>query len=242
MAKRRLDILLVERGLAPNSEEARTTILAGEVLVAGVVVSQAATPIDESALIEIVEAPPFVSRGGQKLEGALDAFGVGVGGATVADIGASTGGFTDCLLQRGAAHVHAVDVGYGQLEYGLRQDSRVTVSERTNARHPLPIDEQVDLATIDVSFISLTLVLPNALAVLRPGGRIVALVKPQFEAARGEVGRGGVVRSALVHAQVVGKVCLWGIEHGMRVRGIVASPLLGPKGNREFFVLLEKSA
>ena len=180
----------------------------------------------------------YVSRGGLKLAGALDAFGLNPDGLTCVDVGASTGGFTDCLLRRGAERVYAVDVGYGQLAWTLRNDPRVTVMERHNARYPMPIDEPVSLAVVDVSFISLRLVLPRVIETLAPGGRIVALVKPQFEAGREHVARGGVVKSPHARAGAIGAVALWAIENGLRVLGVRESPLTGPKGNREYFLLL----
>lgn len=242
MSKQRLDTLLVQRELAESREQAQALIRAGGVRVADERVVQPDAKVDSAAQIEVTATRPFVSRGGIKLAEALRAFHLDPRGAVAADLGASTGGFTDCLLKAGASLVYAVDVGYGQLAYSLRQDPRVVLLERTNARYPLPIPEPLDLVTADVSFISLTLVLPNAVPLLKPGGRIVALVKPQFEAGKGEVGKGGVVRDPAVHAVTVGKVCLWAIGTGLRVRGIAPSPLLGPKGNREFFVLLEKEA
>ena len=188
------------------------------------------------------ERGAYVSRGGMKLDGALDAFALKADGMTCLDVGASTGGFTDCLLQRGASRVYAVDVGYGQLAWSLRQDDRVTVMERRNARYPLEIDEPISLAVADVSFISLRLVLPSIIAVLRPGGIILALVKPQFEAGRQEVGRGGVVKSQAARAGAIGDVALWAIENGLRVLGVRESVLTGPKGNREYFLLLRRGS
>lgn len=214
-------------------------ILAGDVSVGGRTVTRPATPVTEDAEVVVAAPPRFVSRGGEKLDHALEAFGLDVRGAVALDVGASTGGFTDCLLQRGAAHVYAVDVGYGQLDYRLRADPRITVVERTNIRYleALPGGVRADLATIDVSFISLTKVLEPVARLLRPGSPVVALVKPQFEARREEVRRGGVVRDPQVHAAVLGRVAAWAVERGFRVRGLTASPVLGPAGNREFFLL-----
>lgn len=214
-------------------------ILAGDVSVGGRTVTRPATPITEDAEVVVAAPPRFVSRGGEKLDHALEAFGLDVRRAIALDVGASTGGFTDCLLQRGAAHVYAVDVGYGQLDYRLRADPRVTVVERTNIRYleALPGGVRADLATIDVSFISLTKVLEPVARLLRPGSSVVALVKPQFEARREEVRRGGVVRDPQVHAAVLGRVAAWAVERGFRVRGLTASPVRGPAGNREFFLL-----
>ncbi|MBI4236716.1 MAG: TlyA family RNA methyltransferase [Chloroflexi bacterium] len=238
----RLDLLLVERGLASTEQQARALVQEGAVQMDGRTLEMPGVLVPRAAEITVRQGPAYASRGGLKLAGALDALGFDPTGTVAADIGASTGGFTDCLLQRGAARVYAVDVGYGQIAWRLRQDPRVVVLERTNARHPVPISEPLGLVTIDVSFISLMLVLPNAAALLAPGGRILALVKPQFEAGRAEVGRGGVVQDPLVRARAVGKVCLWAIGQGLRLRGVVPSALLGPKGNREVFVLLEKPA
>jgi len=193
--------------------------------------------VAEDAKIELTRSRKYVSRGGEKLEHALDAFALDVQGLAALDVGASTGGFTDCLLQRGAARVYAVDVGYGQLDYKLRSDPRVVVLERTNIRELTALPETPDVATIDASFIGLEKVLPKVVELLRPGGWIVALVKPQFQAMRSEVRKGGVVKDPLVHAAVLGRIVAWGTEHGLRFAGLTASPLRGPAGNREFFVL-----
>jgi len=240
--KVRLDALLVERGLADSREKARAVILAGDVLVEGRPAMKAGQLVDAAADVQLSRPPRFVSRGGEKLDHALSVFGLDVAGAVALDGGASTGGCTDCLLQRGAARVYAVDGGYGQLDYRLRNDPRVAVLERTNLRDLPPLPEPVDVATVDVAFISLTKVLPAVVRALRPGGMIVALVKPQFEAGRKEVGRGGVVRDPQIHAAVIGRVAAWATSAGLRVRGLTASPLLGPAGNREFFLLLQKPA
>ncbi len=182
----------------------------------------------------------YVSRGGVKLAGALDAFALDPAGLVCLDVGASTGGFTDCLLKRGADRVYAVDVGYGQLAWTLRNDLRVVVMERRNARHPLEIEEPISFAVADVSFISLRLVLPSIIETLTPGGIILALVKPQFEAGRESVGRGGVVKSPAARASAIADVALWAIENGLQVLGVRESSLMGPKGNREYFLLLKK--
>ena len=240
--RHRLDLALVERALAPSREKAQAMILAGDVRVDGAVERRASAPVAPDASIEIARPPRFVSRGGEKLDHALDHFGIDVRGLTVMDAGASTGGFTDCLLQRGAARVYAIDVGYGQLDARLRSDERVAVMERTHIRDLASLPERPRFATVDVSFISLTQVLPNIVALLEPGARIVALVKPQFEAGRGEVGRDGVVRDPLLHATVIGRVAWWCVSHGLRVRGVALSPLTGPAGNHEFFLLLETPA
>ncbi|MEE8422131.1 MAG: TlyA family RNA methyltransferase [Dehalococcoidia bacterium] len=236
----RLDQLLVERGLAASRDLARALILARDVRVDGDLALRAAEPVAVEADLSVQAPPRFVSRGGLKLDHALERSGVSVDGARCMDIGASTGGFTDCLLQHGAAHVTAVDVGYGELASRLRDDPRVEVRERTNARFMEPLDVAVDVLTLDVAFISLTAVLPAVLRSLRPGGDVLALVKPQFEAAREQVQRGGVVHDAAVHAAVVARVALWAIEHGLRVRGVIRSPVLGPAGNREFFLWLRQ--
>jgi 23S rRNA (cytidine1920-2'-O)/16S rRNA (cytidine1409-2'-O)-methyltransferase len=240
--KQRLDLALVERELAPSREKAQALIMAGDVRVNGQVERRASASITPDAEIAIAQPQRYVSRGGDKLEHALDTFGVDVIGLVALDAGASAGGFTDCLLQRGAARVYAVDVGYGQLDARLRADERVISMERTHINELSSLPEQPALATVDVSFISLTNVLPAIIALLAPGGRIVALVKPQFEAGRDEVGRDGVVRDPLVHATVIGRVAWSCVSRGLRVRGVTASPLLGPAGNREFFLLLQKAA
>jgi 23S rRNA (cytidine1920-2'-O)/16S rRNA (cytidine1409-2'-O)-methyltransferase len=239
-ARQRLDVLLVERGLARSREQAQALVLAREVTVDGAPATRAAQPVSLDAAVEVRAAAPYASRGGEKLAGALDRAGIDVGGLRCLDVGASTGGFTDCLLQRGASSVVAVDVGYGQLVPKLRDDPRVEVRERTNARTMPPLDPPVDFAVVDVSFISLTLVLPPVVASLRAGGEVLALVKPQFEAGRDEVGKGGVVRDERVHASCVARVAVWAIEHGLRVRGVFRSPLLGPAGNMEFFLWLQR--
>ena len=212
--------------------------MAGEVTVDGKEVTKAGTLVPEDAVISIAEPPPFVGRGGLKLDYALDQFQLDVLGKVAADIGASTGGFTDCLLKRGASRVYAIDVGYGQLDYRLRQDKRVVVMERVNARYPLTLPEKVDLATIDVSFISVEKIIPSVAQVLKPGGYLVVLIKPQFEAKREEVGKGGVIKQPSLHALVMGRFIAWVVRQGFRLSGLVASPVLGASGNREFLILL----
>ena len=236
--RQRLDLALVERDLTPSREKARALILAADVLVNGNVETRASAMVAVEAEVSIVAAARFVGRGGDKLEHALTAFGIDCAGQVVMDVGASTGGFTDCMLQRGAERVYAIDVGYGQMASRLRDDSRVVVMERTNIRDLASLPARPVIATIDTSFISLTTVLPAAIALLAPKADIVALVKPQFEAGRDEVKRGGVVRDPLVHAAVIGRVAWWCLNHGLRVRGVAMSPLLGPAGNREFFLWL----
>jgi 23S rRNA (cytidine1920-2'-O)/16S rRNA (cytidine1409-2'-O)-methyltransferase len=238
--KRRLDALLVERGLCPSREQARAAVLAGDVTVGGRPATKPGAPVAADAELAVARRPRFVSRGGDKLDHALARFGIDVRGAVVADIGASTGGFTDCLLQHGAARVYAIDVGYGVMDYRLRIDPRVVLMERTNARHLAALPEPVDLAVIDVSFISLTKVLPAVRRLLRDDGEVVALIKPQFEAHRAEVGRGGIVRDRETHARVIGRVAAWCATNGLRVRGLTISPILGGEGNREFLIRLRK--
>ncbi len=243
MSKRqRLDVVLVERGLVPSREKARALILAGGVLVSGQVELRASALVGADAVIEVPEGARFVSRGGEKLEYALSRFEIDVADLVVLDAGASTGGFTDCVLQRGAARVYAVDVGYGQLDTRLRDDARVVSMERTHVRDLASLPDSPAIAVVDVSFISLTQVLENVGRLLQPKADIVALVKPQFEAGRGEVDRRGVVKDASVHATVIGRVTWWCVNHGLRVRGVAQSPLLGPAGNREFFLWLRKDA
>jgi 23S rRNA (cytidine1920-2'-O)/16S rRNA (cytidine1409-2'-O)-methyltransferase len=231
--KKRLDVLLVERGLAESRARAQALVLAG--LVPGH--SKAGEQVDENAELVVEHPPPFVSRGGQKLANALDAFEVDVTGADCLDVGASTGGFTDCLLQRGAARVVALDVGHGQLHPRLRADGRVTVLERTNARTLDSLPFSPGVVTVDVSFISLRAVLPAAVRLAAPGWQAFALVKPQFEAGRAEV-RKGVVRDPEVWRRVLRQVAGLAPVLGARVAGVVDSGLPGPKGNREFFLHL----
>jgi 23S rRNA (cytidine1920-2'-O)/16S rRNA (cytidine1409-2'-O)-methyltransferase len=241
----RIDRLLVERGLVESRERARRLIMAGAVVVADRPVTKPGTTVPDDAPIRLRNGgSPFVSRGGEKLAGALDAFGLDVRDLLALDVGASTGGFTDCLLRRGARCVYAVDVGYGQLAWRLRQDPRVVVLERTNARalRPAMLPETSDLAVIDVSFISLERVLPAVVACVRPGGSIVALVKPQFEVGRGHVGKGGVVRDEAARAAAVARVCTAATALGLEVRGESESVLPGPKGNREVFLWLRVPA
>jgi 23S rRNA (cytidine1920-2'-O)/16S rRNA (cytidine1409-2'-O)-methyltransferase len=236
MERERLDVLLHNTGLAESREQARRLIMAGQVSVNGEVADKPGTRVPLSAKIDIETRPAYVSRGGLKLEAALTAFAVDVQGLVAADIGASTGGFTDCLLQHGATRVYAIDVGYGQLAWELRQDPRVVVMERVNARYLQQLPELVDLITIDVSFISLKLVLPAVIPLLEPLGHVVALVKPQFEAGRKQVGKGGVVRDPAVHRAVLQDLLAWAPTHDLQTQGLIASPLRGPAGNIEFLV------
>lgn len=236
--RERLDILLVQRGLAPSRAKAQALILAGQVRVEGALMDKPATLVPAKAAIEVLSPPRYVSRGGEKLEAALTAFAVALTGKICLDIGASTGGFTDCLLHHGAAKVYAVDVGRGQLHWKLRQNPRVVVKEGVNARYLEfeDIGEQVDLVTIDVSFISLALILPRLVGLVKPEGVVIPLVKPQFEAGREKV-KGGVVRDPQTHREVLERVMDL-VEKGLgwSVVDAVPSPLLGPKGNREFFL------
>ena len=242
MGKRqRLDLLLVERQLVASREEGRRRILAGEVLVDQQPVTKAGNLIDYAATISVKAAPPYVSRGGVKLEKALREFAILVSGKNAIDIGASTGGFTDCLLAHGAANVIAVDVGYGQLDWKLRNDPRVLVLEKTNIRHldPTRLPFVPELATIDASFISLKLILPKVRLLIATNATVIALIKPQFEVGKGKVGKGGVVRSAQEHSRVIDEIAQASVDCGYRVIAITESPILGPKGNKEFLLHLE---
>ncbi len=236
--RQRLDQLMVERGLASGRDRARALIMAREVLLDGQVATRAAAPVSPDAAIEVKTPPPFVSRGGEKLAHALMSTGIDPTGLRCLDVGASTGGFTDCLLQHGAREVIAVDVAYGELAQKLRDDPRVEVRERINARELAPIQPAVDLLVMDVSFISATTVLRSVIHSVRPGGELLLLVKPQFEAGREQVEKGGVVRDPVVHAACITKVALAAIDLELRIRGVIRSPLLGPAGNREFFIRL----
>ena len=242
MKKTRLDQALVEREFYRSREQARRAIMAGAVQINGRVADKPSLMVSADAPIATAAAPRFVSRGGVKLEGALDHFHRDVHGVVAADIGASTGGFSDCLLQRGAARIYAIDVGHGQLDWKVRNDPRVIVLEKTNAR-TVPaslIGEAIDLCVIDVSFISLTLILPNAFALLRPGATMLALIKPQFELARADVGRGGIVRDQSLHEKAQRKIRAFVEELGHFVVGIAPSVITGADGNQEFFLCARK--
>ncbi|MBE6954310.1 MAG: TlyA family RNA methyltransferase [Ruminococcaceae bacterium] len=235
--KERIDILMVSRGLAESREKARAIIMSGDVFVAGVRVDKPGTSIDSEAEIEVRGVQcPYVSRGGLKLEKALRDFGVDPTGYVCSDSGASTGGFTDCLLQKGAKKVFAIDVGYGQLAWSIRNDPRVVTMERTNIRYVKPEDlgEPLDLSVVDVSFISLKIVLPAIRALLKPEGQVVCLIKPQFEAGREKVGKKGVVRDPAVHLEVLQNFTALADELGFRICGLTFSPVKGPEGNIEF--------
>ena len=239
MVKKRIDNLLVEKGLAESRAKAQAMIMAGDVLADGKIVLKSGTLVNQDAEVSVAKPPPFVSRGGMKLDYALDQFGFSVTGTIVADIGASTGGFTDCLLKRGANRVYAVDVGYGQLDYRLRQDERVVVMDRVNARNTPDIQEKLDLIVIDVSFISIQKIIPAVAGLLKDKGTIIVLVKPQFEAKRDEVGKGGIIKQPEIHARVLGRFIKWITENGYRLRGLVTSPIEGASGNREFLVRIK---
>jgi 23S rRNA (cytidine1920-2'-O)/16S rRNA (cytidine1409-2'-O)-methyltransferase len=238
MAKLRLDILLIERGLVESRNRAQALIMAGKVRVDGQIVVKPGTPISAEAEVSLEQDLPYVSRGGVKLAAALDIFKIDPARAICADVGASTGGFTDVLLQRGAARVYAIDVGYGQLDWKLRQDERVVVMERTNARYLEVLLEPVNLVTIDASFISLKLILPAVKRWLASPALVVALVKPQFEAGRNQVGKGGVVRGKTVHRQVLQDTINYAIAAEFKLLGITSSPITGPAGNHEFLICL----
>lgn len=243
MAKIRLDILVHQQGLAPSREKARAMVLAGQIRVNGQLMDKPGTAVDENAVIELT-APgcPYVSRGGWKLEKALDVFNIKVNHLVVMDVGASTGGYTDCVLQRGARRVYAVDVGYGQLDWKLRNDPRVVNMERTNIRY-LPADdfpEPVDLVTIDVSFISTSFVFPVIKSLLKYNGAVICLIKPQFEAGRDKVGRKGVVRDKNTHQEVLMNCIDHGAREGLNCVDLTYSPITGPQGNIEFLICLRQ--
>jgi len=241
--KKRLDLLLVETGVAPSRQRARAMIMSGNVLVNEQPVDKPGFLTSSNARIELKKKDiPYVSRGGLKLESVLRSLEYVLNGYVCLDVGASTGGFSDCLLQHGAMRVYAVDVGYGQLAWKLRQDDRVVVIERTNIRY-MPVSaipEDVDLATIDVSFISLKIVVPAVLKFLKPDGRILALIKPQFEVGKGNVGKGGVVRDSRLHAKVIAELSEFFSGLNLVSDHVIPSPVLGPKGNREFFISLRR--
>ena len=242
--KTRLDVLLTERGLLDSRQKAQATIMSGIVFVNGQRVDKVGTAVANDALIEIRGTTlPYVSRGGLKLEKAMQTFPLTLTGKICADIGASTGGFTDCMLQNGAKKVYAVDVGYGQLDWKLRNDARVVCMERTNARYLTheEIPEELDFASVDVSFISLKLIFPALYGLLREGGEIACLIKPQFEAGRAKVGKKGVVRDPAVHLEVLEHFLIHAKENHFTVLGITYSPIRGPEGNIEYLGFLRKS-
>jgi len=240
--KERLDKLLVDRGIVQSRERARAMIMAGKVAVDGRRIDKPGTQIDVEARLALQEEEShYVSRGGEKLEGALNAFAIDPRGMVAMDVGASTGGFTDCILQKGAEKVYAVDVGYGQLAWRLQTDPRVVNLERRNIRYLRreEVEEGIDLILIDTSFISMEKFLPHLLGFLKRGGAILGLIKPQFEVGRREVGKGGVVREAALHKKVIDRISDFSRGLGLRVLGVTESPLLGPKGNKEFFIYLK---
>lgn len=241
--KERLDVLLVKQGLAPSREKAKAIIMSGNVFVAGQREDKAGSVFDEAAVITVKENPlKYVSRGGLKLEKAMQCFPITLAGSVCMDIGASTGGFTDCMLQSGAVKVYSVDVGHGQLAWKLRNDERVVCMEKTNFRYMVPSDIQdaLDFASVDVSFISLTKILIPARNLLKESGRMVCLIKPQFEAGRDKVGKKGVVREPEIHREVIAKVIDFADLTGFSVQGLTYSPVKGPEGNIEYLVFLEK--
>ncbi len=239
----RIDILLVKQGKVPNCEKAKQLIMAGEVVVNDQIVDKPGRLIPTDSTITLRNSCPYVSRGGYKLEKALKAFGINVEGKTAIDVGSSTGGFTDCLLQNGAVFVYSVDVGYGQLDWNLRNDKRVYVLERTNIRYVNPdqFDRTIELATIDVSFISLDKIVPVVASITSNDADIIALIKPQFEARRKLVGRGGVVKDPNTHYDVIHKVCEMALKNGFEIDGITYSPIKGPSGNIEYLIWLQKT-
>jgi 23S rRNA (cytidine1920-2'-O)/16S rRNA (cytidine1409-2'-O)-methyltransferase len=243
VSKERIDKLLIEKRIVQSRERARSLIMEGRVIVEDRTIDKPGTKVDVEAQLQIRgEDLPYVSRGGVKLEGALNAFGVHPSGMVVMDVGASTGGFTDCVLQKEARKVYAVDVGYGQLAWKLRKDPRVVNLERRNIRYLKreEIEEEVDLILIDTSFISIEKYLPHLLGFLRKGGTIISLIKPQFEVGKGEVGKGGVVKDPALHQKVIERISQFSRGLGLKVLRVIESPLLGPKGNKEFFIYLKK--
>lgn len=238
LRRERLDTLLVDRGLVESRTKAQRLVMAGQVRVNAEIELKASRRVPIDSRIEIEHMPRYVSRGGYKLEAALADFGIRVRDRVCADVGASTGGFADCLLQNGASRVYAIDVGHGILHWRLRQDPRVVVMERTNARYLRHLPEPVSLVTLDVSFISLRHILPVVRGWLEAEGDVIALIKPQFEAGRQAVGRGGVVRDPSIHRQVVSDLLAHAVQSGFSPRGLLPSPILGPKGNKEFLLWL----
>ncbi|MDA1329738.1 MAG: TlyA family RNA methyltransferase [Chloroflexi bacterium] len=237
MAKKRADQLLVERGLAESRALAQRLVMAGQVRAAGQLVPKPASMLDQDVALDLAKPPRYVSRGGEKLDSALNAFPFSVKNLICADVGASTGGFTDCLIQHGAAKVYAIDVGRGQLHWKLRQDPRVIVMEKQNARHLAALPELIELATVDTSFISLKILLPVVINWLSDHGVIIALIKPQFEAGRAQVSRGkGVIRDPEIHRQVLADILESGAQMGLAPQKLITSPIRGPKGNVEFLV------
>jgi 23S rRNA (cytidine1920-2'-O)/16S rRNA (cytidine1409-2'-O)-methyltransferase len=242
--KIRLDKLLLDRGLVESRQKAKALILQGSVLVDGSVIDKAGTSVREDVSLELMNMMPYVSRGGLKLEAVINELGINVKDKVAMDIGASTGGFTDYLLKNGVKRVYAIDVGYGQLHWRLRNDERVIIFEKTNIRYldRDAIPEEIDLITIDVSFISLLKVIPKAMEFLTPQGEIIALIKPQFELQKRDVGKGGVVRDESKRLEAIEKVKKGAMASGLEVRNVFESPIRGPKGNIEYFIHLKRSA
>lgn len=242
MKRIRVDVVLVAQGHFASREQAQRAVMAGEIRLGDRVLNKSSIEVPPDAELAIASPPKYVGRGGLKLEGALDHFAIAPAGLTALDIGASTGGFTDCLLQRGAKKVHAMDVGHGQLAWKIRQDPRVVVREHLNARHLTRADipGPIDLCVIDVSFISLTLILPNAFQLLTPRGVVLALIKPQFELQPEDVGRGGIISDPTLHEKAQRKIADWVVAHGQVVTGLVESPITGTDGNKEFFICARK--
>ena len=241
--KDRLDIILVQKGFFSSREKAKAAIMAGIVYVDNQRIDKAGTPVKDDQTFEVrADGCPYVSRGGLKLEKALDIFGFRLEGMAAADIGASTGGFTDCMLQKGAVRVYAIDVGYGQLDYKLRIDPRVINMEKENVRYldPARIPEKLDFISIDVSFISLKHIFPVAAGLLKPDGGIICLIKPQFEAGREQVGKNGIIRDPVIHEEVIRNVLKYGEEQGLYPHGLTYSPVTGAKGNIEYLLYLKK--
>ncbi|GAB1420176.1 TlyA family RNA methyltransferase [Anaerolineales bacterium] len=239
--KQRLDLLLYQKGLAESREKARAMIMAAEIKVNGQLIDKPGTKVALDAEIMLKVKPRFVSRGGEKLAGALKDFNYDVAGKICADVGASTGGFTDCLLKNQAQRVYSIDVGYGQLAHSLRIDPKVVVMERTNARYLESLEEEVDLIVADASFISLTLLLPAMIKWLKKDADIIALIKPQFEAGKADVGKGGVVRNHEIHQRVVLDIAEFAETQSLYIQNLTISPIKGPKGNIEFLIWLSKS-
>ncbi len=236
--KQRLDILLVERNLAPSRTKAQAMIMAAEIHVDGQLIDKPGMKVANNAKIKVKDKVPYVSRGGEKLAGALTDFNYNPAGKICADVGASTGGFTDCLLQHNAKRVYAIDVGYGQLAHRIRQDERVIVIERTNARYLESLAEPIDLVVIDASFISLRLLLPAIKNWLKPQADVIALIKPQFEAGRDKVGKGGIIRDETVHQEVLEVIEKFATKAGFMIHNLTTSPIYGAKGNKEFLMWL----
>lgn len=242
--KSRLDVFLVEQGLCPSREQAQRAVMAGEVRIGDQVINKSSVMVEPGAAVSLQAHSPYVGRGGIKLEGALDHFEISAQGLTALDLGASTGGFTDCLLQRGAARVYAIDVGHGQLAWKIRNDPRVVVREKLNARYLRreDIPEKIDLCVIDVSFISLTLILPNAFDLVSPNGMVLALIKPQFELQAAEVAHGGIVRDPALHERAQKGIHDFIVNAGHTVVGTVRSGITGADGNQEFFICVRRKS